>query len=150
MAKVRSKIPLNYRIVLFTVLSLSWCTGLGLYVMQRWIRVQTPFGEGYPEQLAFTRQVHGVAAFCMIFIYGYLLASHVPEGWKQRRMRGLGLTLLLMQLLMIVSGYIIYYASDPKLLVVVKYMHFVTGLSYPLILVCHIFSGALSRPRRKV
>lgn len=138
MKPVRAKIPLPYRLTLIGVILTSWTTGITIYILQKWVRVQGEFGLTYHPSLSNFRQIHGAAAFAMMIIYGYILAAHVPSGWKQRRQRKLGLLLLALQFLLIISGYIIYYTGNENLFYLTATTHIITGLTFPLILIAHI------------
>jgi len=148
MKPVRARIPLPYRLILIAVLLTSWITGITVYIFQKWIRVSGEFGATFHPLQTDARQIHGAAAFGMMIIYGYLLASHVPFGWKQQRQRKLGLLLLTLQFLLIISGYIIYYTGNPQLLQYTATAHIIVGLTFPLILIAHITLSLEARRKR--
>jgi hypothetical protein len=85
----------------------------------------------------------------MMIIYGYLLASHVPHGWKQQRQRKLGLLILGLQFFLILSGYIIYYTANESLQQFTCTAHIITGLTFPLILIAHIALALKARSKAK-
>jgi hypothetical protein len=149
MKAVRAKIPLPYRLILIGALLTSWTTGITIYILQKWVRVQGEFGLTYHPFQSDSRQIHGAAAFAMMIIYGYLLASHVPYGWKQQRQRKLGLLLLGLQFLLILSGYIIYYTANETLQHFTATAHIITGLTFPLILIAHIALALKARASMK-
>jgi len=149
MARVGAKIPYQYRIILFSVLLISWCTGIGVYIFQEWIRVETPIGLGLHPAQKITRNIHGAAAFAMMIIYGYILASHVPSSWRQNRQRIAGLFLIGMQFVLIISGYLVYYAAGEELLKVVKFTHLIVGVMFPTILIIHIIGAMVTKPKRR-
>jgi len=139
MKPVRAKIPLSYRLTLFAVLLTLWITGVSLYLFQKYIRVSGEFGLTYHSSQVLFRQIHGAAAFTMMIIYGYLLASHVSYGWKQKRQRKLGVTLVLVQLSIIITGYMVYYVGNDFILHTAATTHLLLGLSFPLLLISHIY-----------
>lgn len=148
MNKIRAKIPLNYRLFIFFLILIAWLSGIGLYIFQEWIRVDS---FSYHPFQKYIRRVHGAAAFLMMITYGYLLASHVPSSWKQRRLRISGLALLTSQFIMIITGYFIYYLIQENDIAtdIVKATHLVVGLLFPTILIIHILTAIHSKPTRK-
>ncbi len=56
-------------------------------------------------------RVHGVIAVAAVFLLGWLGAGHMLPRWSARAGRPSGLWLLGAVLLLIVSGYALYYAS---------------------------------------
>ena len=149
MKTVRSRIPLSYRLILIGMLLTSWITGITIYIFQKWVRVQGEFGLTYHPAQSDFRQIHGASAFAMMIIYGYLLASHVPHGWKQQRQRKLGLLILGLQFFLILSGYIIYYTANESLQQFTATAHIITGLTFPLILIAHIALALKARSKAK-
>jgi len=146
MARVTFRIPWSYRIWIFLFLLISWLTGIAFFVLNKWIFVEGEFGpEKHPWQYPVLR-IHGAAAFLMMITYGYLLASHVPAGWKQKRQRRSGLILVCAQGFLILSAYGLYYLADEGFRVLVSYAHALVGVTFPLLLAVHIISGRHSRP----
>ncbi|MGJ8635013.1 MAG: hypothetical protein ACSHX7_13935 [Luteolibacter sp.] len=147
MPRVTIKIPWAYRSWLFTVLLTSWCTGIAFFILNRWITVEGDFGpEKHPWQFTILK-VHGAAAFLMMIFYGYLLASHIPAGWKAKRQRALGLALVSAQGLLILTAYFLYYAAGESFRQFIGYAHLITGVTFPFLLLAHIISGKRKAPR---
>ena len=148
---VRAKIPLSYRLLLFIGLLITWLSGLGTYIFQEWVRVDTEFGPSYHPQQKNIRRVHGASAFFMMIVYGYLLASHIPAGWKQNRLRKSGLFLIIAQFIMIASGYFIYYFAkeEDRITDFIKDTHLIVGIMFPTMLIIHIICAIYSKPRPK-
>lgn len=135
--------------MLFALLALNWLSGVGFFVFNRWITVEGDFGpQHHPWQHLFLK-VHGGAAFLMMIAYGYLLASHVPSGWKTRRARTLGLTLVSVQGFLIVTAYILYYVAGEDFRQWVGYAHASVGFLFPFLLASHVYSGLRWRRHNK-
>lgn len=151
MSPIRAKIPLNYRLFLFTVILVAWLSGIGTYILQEWVRVDTELGlSNHPQQYNI-RRIHGVSAFLMMIIYGYMLASHVPASWKQNRQRISGIILLSAQFILIASGYFIYYFAkiDDWVTSYIKNTHLIVGILFPTMLIAHIIGAALTKPKSR-
>ncbi len=146
--RVGSRIPLwPYRALLFAVLAVAWVSGLSFFVLNTWVTVEGDFGpEKHPWQFTFLR-VHGGAAFLMMISFGYLLASHVPAGWRTDRLKKSGAGLVASVAFMVLSAYILYYASDLDFRQYLVYAHVAMGFSLPIQLLLHILQGLKRRKR---
>ena len=148
--RVGSRIPMwPYRALLFAVLTTAWISGLAFFVLNNWITVEGEFGpEKHPWQFAVLR-THGAAAFLMMISFGYLLASHVPAGWRTGRVKKSGISLVASVAFMVLSAYILYYASDLDFRHYLVYAHVAVGFSLPFQVTLHIVQGKL-RERSRV
>jgi hypothetical protein len=142
MAQIKLKIPRRYRVFLFACIALSWLTGITFFVMNRWVTVEGDFGpEKHPAQMTFLK-VHGAAAFLMMISYGYMLATHIPAGYRSKRQRVIGLGLVAAQGFLILTAYGLYYVGGEKFRTVISYAHASVGLIFPILLTTHIISGS--------
>jgi hypothetical protein len=139
----RSKLrlsPLAVFLVYLIVGSLL-VTGLG------WMAVPSIFDggtSGYVSSLLL--KIHGAAAMAALILLGSLI-NHARKGWKARRNRASGLTLLLVILFLVVTGYGLYYAGDEQLRSLISQWHGWIGLGLFLLLPAHVLIGRFSRRR---
>ncbi|PHR92578.1 MAG: hypothetical protein COA69_07000 [Robiginitomaculum sp.] len=135
------KIPLNTRLILFVTLATSWFTGFGFFLLDTFFQIEGEFGvEKHPFQnTALT--LHGAAAFLMMIWFGGLVATHVPMGWRTKRLRFWGLSLITGLCLQIFTAYCLYYLANELARDVVKWVHLGIGLILPAILTGHILAG---------
>jgi hypothetical protein len=146
MARVTLKIPLRYRTWLFAFIMVSWVTGVTFFILNRWVTIEGEFGpEKHPTQATFLK-VHGASAFLMMISYGYLLATHIPAGYKSKRQRWLGLGLVAAQGFLIVTAYGLYYVGGDEFHALIGYAHASVGFIFPFLLATHVITGA----RKKV
>ena len=147
MARVGARIPGSYRTILFLILTLSWTTGLTFFVLNPWVTTEGDFGpEKHPWQSSVLK-IHGAAAFIMMIGFGYMLASHIPAGWRTKRLRRVGLSLVISESLLISSGYLLYYAAGDGFREMVSYIHTAIGFGFPFLLATHIYLGLRRRAR---
>lgn len=145
MKKIGIRIPLNFRLWLFAILLVSWCTGIAFFVLSKWVTVEGEFGpEKHPWQFPVLK-VHGAAAFLMMITYGIMLGTHVPTSWKQKRQKRMGLALVIAQGFIIVTAYLLYYAAADTFRLAISYAHASTGFIFPFLLAWHIFHGVKTR-----
>jgi hypothetical protein len=101
------------RTSVFSVCTLLWVSGVAWLVLHLMFQSRNEFGPlPHPWEAALMR-VHGVLAVAGVFLLGWLGAGHVLERWRQARSRASGWTLLGWTVLLVVSGYALYYTVGP-------------------------------------
>ena len=144
---IRLKVPRLYRIILYVALAISWISGITFFVFRNWVRIEGAFGpQHHPWQFSIL-SVHGGAGFAMMFIFGAFCAAHFPLGWRTQRLRGLGIGLVAIIGFQIITAYSLYYLADEVSREVAGYVHLVTGIALPLVLVFHVIHGRKSNPK---
>jgi hypothetical protein len=83
-------------------------------------------------------KVHGAVAMVALVVIGGLLALHVPGGWAERRSRPSGSAMLAVCGLLILTGYLLYYAGNEAAREVSSYAHLTLGIALPLLLGFHL------------
>lgn len=145
MAYIDVRIPTTYRRLLYLALAVSWVTGIAFFILSRFITVEGDFGpEKHPLQFP-TLMVHGAAAFIVMMGYGAVMMNHVSATWRLQRLRGFGITLLVVLLFQVISAYLLYYLSSDEIRGLFANLHALVGLSFPLILTIHIVTGRRQR-----
>lgn len=133
----------------FRVSYAVFATGVLWLVFHYLIRVKGEFGEtAHPLEVWWLR-LHGLAAFGSLLVVGSLLPVHVRTSWHQRRNLGFGIGLLSVAVLLIVTGYALYYFGGEELRPVISALHWVVGLVSALVMILHIRTGRASRPHRE-
>lgn len=145
MAYISSRIPLNFRVVIFVILAISWCSGIVFFVLNNWVSVEGDFGpEKHPLQFP-ALMIHAAAAFILMLMIGGILASHVPMGWKTKRLRKIGISLTVLFCIQVITAYLLYYLANEDIRIAVSYVHLACGFSFPFFLIAHIVIGIKSR-----
>ena len=148
MAFISIKIPLNFRILLFIILLVSWVSGVTFYLLNNYVIVEGDFGpEKHPWQYN-VLMTHGAAAFGMMIFYGSLLTSHIPSGWKSRRLKKLGISMLIALSVQVITAYLLYYMGDEQWRIIIANIHAFNGFVFPLLLITHIVFGMRFRRKR--
>ena len=98
-------------------------------------------------------RLHGAAAMLALLVVGSLLPIHVRRGWHQGRNLPLGMALSAIVLLLVLSGYALYYLGGEEARPWISVFHWAIGVASPLALVWHIARGrtvaVVDRPSRK-
>lgn len=147
MSKVGTKIPKKYKIILYTLLLISLISGSTFFIMFNWIEVEGDFGpQKHPWQYFFL-QLHGAAAFLMMISFGFLLGTHVPAGWKTKKLRKTGITLVSSIIYLIISAYFLYYIAQEDFRKYLGWSHAIVGISLPFQIAFHLFLGHRKKKR---
>lgn len=91
---------------------------------------------------------HGAAAMLSLFVLGILYPLHITRGWRAHRNRSTGAGLVAVSVLLILSGYLLYYSGGETTRTTASRVHTYVGLALPLIVVVHILRGRALRAGR--
>ncbi len=114
-----------------------WLSG-GLWLLFHYFFVrQGDFGPVENPLTPWWLRLHGAFAFASIWIFGLLWATHVTVAWPRKRRRWSGGLLAGVFLVLIVSGYLLYYVGDDAIRPIISVLHWATGLAAPAFFLVH-------------
>ncbi|WP_051946218.1 hypothetical protein [Verrucomicrobium sp. BvORR106] len=145
MKRIALHFPKVWKAALYLFFALSWLSGTGWFALHRWVTVEGEFGPQPSSWEGPLLKLHGGAAMMMMVYYGYLLASHIPVGFRSGRSRVTGLFLAISLGFMIVTAYGLYYIGDEDVRGVIAWAHLCTGVLIPLVLIIHVWLGHRQR-----
>ena len=148
MNRIALHFPRWAKAVLYGNILLSLATGSLWFVLHRWFQIEGDFGPEKQPLEPWLMKAHGASAFLILIGFGYLLASHIHIGWRSKRNRALGIALLSTLVLLVLTGYLLYYASGEGLRESVSWAHLALGLSLPVTLGLHVWWGHRRRGQR--
>lgn len=125
-----------------------WLTGLLWLVYHYFLARKTLFGvERNPLEQSWL-ELHGLFGFASLWGIGLLWGVHVLAGWRSRQRRWTGGILFALLLLLIASGYLIYYPPSDESLATIATVHWTVGLASPLAFLLHRFlkSKTVTKP----
>ena len=136
-----------------------WATGLAWLLLHHFFMRSGEFGLAPNPMEPWSLRAHAAFAFAAIWLLGLLSAAHIQRGWNSRRKRYSGVTLLSSFIVLVISGYLLYYVGQEQLRAVLSTVHWVLGLLIPLAYVAHRLArrralglehhrGAIRRQRR--
>ena len=105
------RLPRVLRGTVYGAAALLWVSGAVWLVLHYVYPQSTPFGPLPNPSEAPLMRAHGLIAVCGVFLIGWMMAAHVTARWASERNRRSGLTLAAAALLLIVSGYALYYTT---------------------------------------
>jgi hypothetical protein len=107
----RAAMPRPLRVVIYAVGALLWCSGAIWLLLHHLFQQASAFGPLPNPWEAPLMRVHGLIAVCGVFLIGWMAAGHVTARWSSDRNRRSGLTLGGTTLLLVFSGYALYYTT---------------------------------------
>src|SRR4051812_37241358 len=137
MKRIGLHFPKASKLGLWLLILLSWGTGSGWFYMNRWVRVESEFGEEHSPWETVLRDIHGGSAMLVMIYFGYLLGTHVTVGLRAKRNRFFGILLLSVISFQIVTAYGLYYIGGEDFRAMVSWAHLCVGFSLPFLLAIH-------------
>lgn len=145
MSRVALHFPRRAKALLYGNLLLSLASGTSWFALHRWYRAEGEFGPEPSKLEPWLMKVHGASAFLAMIGFGYLLASHVHVGWRSRRNRAFGMSLVFLIAALAISGYLLYYSAGEVFRETVSWTHLALGLAFPGVLAGHVVAGRRRR-----
>jgi hypothetical protein len=98
-----------------------------------------------PSFRTWSLKVHGASALLFLIALGALVPTHIQRAWAARRNRVNGVVFASALIVLIVTGYGLYYFGDEALREVARWIHLSVGLVEPAFLGLHIVLGRRTR-----
>ena len=123
-------------------------TGALWLLFHYFVRTHGQFGEtAHPLEVWWLR-LHGGCAMLVLVVVGSLLPVHVRRGWHLRKNLLAGWMLGLLALMLIASGYALYYIGNETTRPWISAFHWALGLGAPLVLTWHVWRGRRAHATR--
>jgi hypothetical protein len=117
-----------------------WLTGAAWVLSHYFLVRNGPFGPA-PNPLEFwARATHGAFAFGALWLFGVLWGAHVFDGWRSLRRRWSGSLMFGLSALLVLSGYLLYYLGNDRMIEATSLLHWAIGLASPLVFLAHRFA----------
>ena len=129
----RSKIGIVkpiHKQILYIVSTILWLTGTVWLYIRYCLKTQGQFD----FQML---RIHGAAAMGFLIIFGAIL-YHIKPGWRQKRQRPSGLSLIVSCIVLILTGWGLYYLGNDDWRNWTSIIHCVLGLGLPGIVFIHV------------
>jgi len=105
------QMPRTVRGAIFAVYGLLWVSGVLWLVLHFAFEQQTQFGPLPNPREPLLMRVHGLLAVAGVFLLGWVASGHVLARWASARNRLSGLVLAGSAVLLVASGYALYYTT---------------------------------------
>jgi hypothetical protein len=125
------------RINTLVVCALLWLSGCIWMALHYFFQASTQFGPGPNPWEPVAIRVHGIVAISTVFLFGWIASRHVYIGWYRRRNRVSGIALSSICVLLVLSGYALYYLPDDQLRNGSALLHQVLGVAAIIFALAH-------------
>lgn len=127
-----------FKAIFLISLALLYVTGLFVYVMSGWFRIDQGMGlEPHPLQLT-SLHLHSILGLFFLVCFGYLWATQILPGWRRRQKRRTGGAMTAICILLIVTVPFLFYAMHEDIKTVAVWIHTYMGLLAVVPLIVHM------------
>ena len=139
----------HHKEILYGISALLWLSGAVWLYFRYYPPMQGEFGvQSHPAQ-TLCLKLHGAAAMGFLVILGMAL-YHIPPGWRKKRQRPSGVSLLVVSCLLILTGWGLYYTGNDQLRSFTSLSHSILGVLLPVIIFFHVWRIVQRRSKKKV
>ena len=92
-------------------------------------------------------KLHGAAAMAALFFTGRLLNAHIRRAIRSGRNLGTGWSVIASVLVLVISGFGLYYIASDSDRALWSLAHWLPGLLFAPLLIAHVMWGRRSRQR---
>ena len=143
----RAFLTRRQKFAVYGVFALLWISGAVWLPVHYFLRQQGPFGEVPNPAEHWLIVAHGAGAFAALWLGGWLWRAHVTPWRRAGTRRNSGNALLWIGGVLIVSGWLLYYAAGDSLRDAVSLVHWIVGLAAALALLVHTLRSSGYRQR---
>jgi hypothetical protein len=138
-------LSLLHRRCSYAVLILLFGSGVAHWVLHDWFTAQGEFGPQPNPLEPWMLKLHGAAAMLGLIVFGSLVTAHIHRFWRLARNRSAGGVFLACALLLIGSGYGLYYLGGESSRAWCRQIHIVIGLLALPAFAIHLWRGRALR-----
>lgn len=122
-----------------------WLSGAAWLLLHYYGQREGEFGPEMNPLEPWMMKAHGLVLIPVLLGIGGMFVAHIPKGWTHMRQRVAGIALCAVLALLILSGYMLYYAGGEDLRIWTSLVHWVVGLGLPVIFLWHYINGRRAR-----
>jgi hypothetical protein len=123
----------------YCVLGGLWTTGTVWLALRYGFQRAGEFGVTPHPLQPWVLRVHALFAFGTLWLGGLLWAVHVAPNWRRHHRRLSGIVSVALLLLLIGSGYLLYYVADERWRLSTSTLHWALGLLALVPFLVHLF-----------
>lgn len=140
------QLSVRHRWILYGSCLALFVTG-ALWAWLHYMDVTGRLGDSWRSLNPWLMKIHGFAAVGFVLVLGTLLPVHVRHSWHAHKNRSNGAFFLGCMVLLILSGYALYYLGDEGSREKTSGFHLWLGMASPCLLILHIWFGRRATSR---
>jgi hypothetical protein len=133
----RRIMPFSLRYTIYLVFGGVWLTGCAWLVLHAYFETADEFGvERHPWEPT-VLLTHGVLSIALAYVFGWIMARHASEAWRQHKRRFSGGLLTLVVVVLSISGFMLFFTTNDAWQARSARIHEVVGLLVTLFMIEH-------------
>jgi hypothetical protein len=136
------------QIGVFGGLGILLVSGLVWLYLDNFVRIPGEFGLVKSPMEPLFMKIHGAFAMIILTVMGTLFPIHIKGAWHRDRNRLSGFGMAIVMVIMVVTGYGLYYAAGEEMRHFISLAHWITGVVIPFVLGIHVFMGKRAIAKR--
>ncbi len=136
-----ARLPGWQEVAIYAAFGALFATGLVWLWLEHFVRVTGEFGPQHHPAQTWLLKGHGIAAYAFAITAGALIPVHIRLGWRGKRNRRSGLTLVVLALALALTGLGLYYIAGDDARGVASIAHWTIGIGCGLALAIHAWRG---------
>ena len=120
---------------------LLWLTGGAWLLLHYYGQREGEFGLEMNPLEPWMMTLHGLFLVPALLGIGAMFVAHIPKGWNHREQRLAGIALCGLLAIIVITGYLLYYAGGESLREWSSLIHWGLGLLLPAIFIWHYLNG---------
>ena len=137
----------RHELWLYAIGALIFVSGLGWLGDHYLFAGSADFGDAHAASEPWWLRLHGAAAMAGLAALGSLFPGHIARAWRSRTNYRSGLLMLSITVLLVVTGYGLYYVGDEETRPWISLVHWLVGIMACAGLVLHVRLGKSRRWR---
>lgn len=133
----RRLMPLSLRLTIFFVFGGVWLTGCTWLALHLYFETPDEFGVARHPWEPTLLWVHGVLSIALAYVFGWIMARHASEAWRQRKRRLSGGLLTAVAAVLSISGFLLFFVTNDALQLQSARVHEVIGMLVTLFAIEH-------------
>jgi len=124
----RRLMPLSLRLTIFFVFGGVWLTGCMWLALHLYFEAPDEFGVARHPWEPTLLWVHGVLSIALAYVFGWIMARHASEAWRQHKRRISGGLLTAVAAVLSISGFLLFFVTNDALQLQSARVHEVIGV----------------------
>jgi MFS family permease len=133
------------KFLIYAILVSTWLSGAIWLALHYFFPRHGEFGvEPNPFEF-WMLALHGACAFAALWLAGWIWTTHIMPWWRSQRRRRSGIVLIGFSAMLILSGYLLYYASGDAFREWAGVIHWSIGLAAAIPMIVHALRSSRYR-----